>query len=303
MRSILENGSTWPLEYLPAANKKRDLVEALAFGNHKGAKANPKLLRKLVEKDVLFGYGLVLPLESLRAIPGALLAPMNTMKQNTIDEHGRIIEKDRLTHDESYTWGSGTSVNSRVVKDSLLPCRFGACLKRLMNWAVAARKKYPNKRILASKIDYKSTYRRCHLNAQYAVQTCTQLPEEDLAILVLRLTFGGSPCPYEWGVISESVCDLAMAILHSNDWNPFELKSMLGCLVPQVKYIHEDVPFAEGKDLIVEVPVNPKGTTDVYIDDNCSLCVDVEGSDNVERLKQSSLLSSYKRNLQRCPQK
>ena len=142
---------------------------------------------------------------------------MNIMKQNTIDEHGRVIEKDRLTHDQSYTWGSGTSVNSRVVKNSLLPCRFGACLKRLMNWTVAARKKYPNKRILASKIDYKSAYRRCHLNAQYAVQTCTQLPEEDLAILALRLTFAGSPCPYEWGVISESVCDLAMAILHSND--------------------------------------------------------------------------------------
>ena len=156
MRSILENGSTWPLEDLPAANRKRDLVEALAFGNHKGAKANPKLLRKLVEKDVLFGYGLVLPLETLKVIPGALLAPINIMKQNTIDEHGRVIEKDRLTHDQSYTWGSGTSVNSRVVKDSLLPCRFGACLKRRMNWTVATRKKYPNKRILASKIDYKS---------------------------------------------------------------------------------------------------------------------------------------------------
>ena len=141
MKSILENGSAWPLEDLPDANKKRDLAEALAFGNHKGAKANPKLLRKLVEKDVLFGYGLVLPLESLRAIPGALLAPMNIMKQNTINKHGRIMEKDRLTHDQSYTWGSGTSVNSRVVKDSLLPCRFGACLKRLMNWTVAARKK------------------------------------------------------------------------------------------------------------------------------------------------------------------
>ena len=81
MRSIMENGSAWPLEDLPAANRKRDLEEALVFGNHKGAKAIPKLLKQLVEKDVLFGYGLVLPLEKLKVIPGALLAPMNIMKQ------------------------------------------------------------------------------------------------------------------------------------------------------------------------------------------------------------------------------
>ena len=46
---------------------------------------------------------------------------MNIMTQNTIDEHGRIVEKDRLTHDQSYQLGSGTSVNSRVDKDDLLP--------------------------------------------------------------------------------------------------------------------------------------------------------------------------------------
>ena len=47
-------------------------------------------------------------------VPGILLDPMNIMTQNTIDEHGRSIEKDRLTHNQSYKWGSGTSVNSRA---------------------------------------------------------------------------------------------------------------------------------------------------------------------------------------------
>ena len=149
---------------------------------------------------------------------------MNIMRQNTIDEHGRTIEKDRLTHDQSYKWGSGTSVNSRFNKDLLLPCKFGACLKRLINWAVATRNKYTNKTILASKIDYKSAYRRCHLNTKVAVQTCTQLPEENLAIMALRLTFGGCACPLEWGAISETICDLAMAFLHSDDWDPISLK-------------------------------------------------------------------------------
>ena len=93
-----------------------------------------------------------------------------------------------------------------------------------MNWTVAARIKYPNRRILASKIDYKSAYRRCHLNTKVAVQTCTQLPEENLAIMALRLTFGGCACPLEWGAISETICDLAMAFLHSDDWDPISLK-------------------------------------------------------------------------------
>ena len=96
-------------------------------------------LRKLIERYVVHGYGLVIPLSKIDQIPGVILAPMNIMTQNTIDENGRIVEKDRLIPDQSYKWGSGKSVNSRVDKADLLPCRFGACLKRLMNWTVAAR--------------------------------------------------------------------------------------------------------------------------------------------------------------------
>ena len=126
---------------------------------------------------------------------------------------------------------------------------------------------------VASKIDYKSAYRRCHLNAEAAVQTCTQSPEENLAIMALRLTFGGSPCPYEWGIISESLCDLSMVFLQGNDWDPYSLRSKLGDLVPQPKVLPDDVPFAEGKDLIVDIPFDPRGTSNVYIDDTTPLCV------------------------------
>ena len=47
------------------------------------------------------------------------MAPMNIMAQNTIDEFGRVVSKDRLPHDQSWKWGSGTSVNSRVRKEFL----------------------------------------------------------------------------------------------------------------------------------------------------------------------------------------
>ena len=148
------------MDELDPDSRLSDLEDVIAFGNHKGATKNEDLLKKLVEKDVKYGYGLVLPLDKIKLIPGVLMAPMNIMNQNTINETGQIIGKDRLTHDQSYKWGSETSVNSRVRKEDLLPCRFGACVKRIINWAVAARRKYPGKRILATKIDYKSAYRR-----------------------------------------------------------------------------------------------------------------------------------------------
>ncbi len=86
----------------------------------------PDLLLQLMLKDIHFGYCLPLPLAKAEKIPGILIAPMNIQKQNTINEFGRIIPKDRQTHDQSFKWSSGTSVNSRVKTEELLPCLFGA---------------------------------------------------------------------------------------------------------------------------------------------------------------------------------
>ena len=70
MKLILKKCSSWPMENLPLQEKLNDLQEALAFGNHKGAASKPKVLRDLVEKDVTFGYGLVLPLDKLERVSG-----------------------------------------------------------------------------------------------------------------------------------------------------------------------------------------------------------------------------------------
>jgi hypothetical protein len=113
---------------------------------------------------------------------------------------------------------SGTSVNSRVIKELLQECQYGYCIHRLVNWAVAARRKYPGQRILASKIDYKSAYHQGILHFATALQKVTQLPEDKLAILTLCLTFGSAPCPFEWGVISETIFDLAIELLKCKDW-------------------------------------------------------------------------------------
>ena len=174
-----------------------------------------------------------------------------------------------------------------------MECRFGSCIKRLVNWAVAARRKFPGQRILASKIDYKSAYRRCHLSAETAIQTCTQLSDENLAIIALRLTFGGALGSYKWGVISESICDLAIAILQEENWNPKFLRALGSELVRKKIILDDDVPFGVGKELIVDVPVDPKGIADVYIDDTIALGIDMHDSDNSLRLENEILLEIH----------
>jgi hypothetical protein len=123
MKDFLEEGSIWPLAKLSKEEQRKDIEDALAFSNHKGTSQKPELLKKLVGKDVKYGYSLPIPLSSVQLIPGLCMAPMNIMAQNTINEFGQIIPKDWLTHDQSWKWLSGTSVNSRVQKDLLQACR------------------------------------------------------------------------------------------------------------------------------------------------------------------------------------
>ena len=181
------------------------------------------ILKKLVSKDVKYGYSVPIHLTSVTKIPGLEMAPMNIMAQNTIDELGRVVPKDRLTHDQSWKWGSGTSVNSHVQRELLQECRYGFCIQRIINWAVAVRRKYLGQRILASKIDYKSAYHRVILNFATALKMATQLPDKEIAFITLRLTFGGAPCPFVWSIISEMICDLANELLKCDDWNTADL--------------------------------------------------------------------------------
>ena len=50
-----------------------------------------------------------------------------------------------------------------------------------------------------------------------------------------------------------------------------------------------EVPFGVGREVIVDVPVDPRGMADVYIDDTIGLCVDM--SDNDTRLENKILLA------------
>ena len=88
MEAFLLEGSKWPLAEISKNEGQQDLVDALTFGNHKGASQKPVLLKKLIKKDVKYGYSLPVQHSSVQLIPGLAMTPMNILAQNTIDKFG-----------------------------------------------------------------------------------------------------------------------------------------------------------------------------------------------------------------------
>jgi hypothetical protein len=216
------------------------------------------------------------------------MAPVNIASQNTIDETGCIITKDRLTHDQSFKWGSGTSVNSRVNLHSLLPCPFGQALRRHFTAIIDTRRKYPGHQIFVSKIDYKSAFQRMHLSWITALRSCTQLSEDGIALLALRLTFGGRPCPSDWGSVSETVHDLANAPMSDPNWDPDELFNPQSLEIPKIITLPNDVEIAKAKELVISVPATDKGSANVFIDDTFAHTLDLPNSGTSKGLREAS---------------
>jgi hypothetical protein len=278
LKSQFEEGANFPLTPLSLKERKHDLLEALEFGNHKGVSEHPELFEKMMQNDVDFGYSLILPRDKIEHIPGALIAPMNIADQSGINERGEIIKKKRLTHNQSCTFQSGTSMNNRTIKDDLQDVMYGPCLLRVIHLIVEYRSRHPHKRILLSKIDFKSAYRRSHLKASTAVQTITQYEKDNLAFLSLRLTFGGSPNPNIWSEVSETATDLSNALLACETWNPKILHSPLQDLIPPPIEDNDERPFTQALPMAVEIHANKSGQVDCYIDDLTTVTVDIDNN-------------------------
>ena len=282
-RSILEHGAAYPLRDISNASRSQDIQDAITRGNHKSAIVNFNLLKSMMTTEVEFGYALPIPIDIIHQIPHAAVAPLGLVFQDTIDEFGTVQVKARATHDQSFSFSSGLSVNDRVIHDQLMPCQYGHCLLRMLHYIVAARHKFPHVRILIGKFDWRTAYRRAHLAGNSAAESITVL--DGIALVALRLTFGGTPCPSLWCTISELCTDLANDLLACNAWDPRELRSSYAHLIPPPCFLADDVPFASAETLQVDVPVNIHGKADCYVDDIGSICLDLH--DNIERCRQA----------------
>jgi hypothetical protein len=101
-----------------------------------------------------------------------------------------------------------------------------------------------------------------------------------MAIVTFWNTFGGAPCPYEWGIESETICDLANELIVSKEWNPLTLHATVQPLIPPKKFLTNNLPLSQARKLVIDVPMDPRGKIDVYINDTTGLTVEVPGTDN-----------------------
>ena len=292
LKEQLENGINYPIDELDFESRKKDLIEGLERGNHKGVVNNNDLFNEIMQEEVEQGWQLIIPRDKLIELEGALLAPMNIQDQNGINEHGIIIPKKRLSHDQSFKFQSGTSVNSRVRKDELQDAMYGKCILRIIHHIVQLRAKHQKKRILIQKIDWKGAYRRGHLNANLALQTCTQSESMNYAFIGLRMTFGGAPNPNKFGDLAEPVCDLTNALFHCKDWDHNELFSPIQSKVPPFEKVDtSNEPFEQALPLCFTHDCDDTPKADCYIDDATVVSVDI--NDNCERAEKAALLALH----------
>jgi hypothetical protein len=125
----------------------------------------------------------------------------------------------------------------------------------------------------------KTAYRRAHLQLATAVECLAQL--DGLLFMMLRFPFCGKPCPAQWCTISEPICDLANELIHDALWSPSNLRSCYDEALPEPDRSHLETPFEAALPLAFHIPKNAVGAVDCYIDDFCSICVDI--NDNAER--------------------
>jgi hypothetical protein len=270
----LSSGVTFPSTPLPEADRLTDLHAMLARGNHQSAKQRAPTLEKMMKAEVGHGWQLPLPPAAALLIPGAVIAPMGLVEQATINERGEIVDKLRVTHDQSFNPVRGThrSVNDRVDRTLLTPCMFGRALLRHIHQIVALRHRHPAEIILQSKVDWKSAYRRLHNAPSTAVSSMVVVG--CFLLVALRLTFGGAPNPSRWSDLSEIACDLSNDLARNSGWNPKRHFSPHSTKLPATPLLEPpNIPLAAAQPLSVPLPIDDAPKSEVYIDDlfNCYL--------------------------------
>ncbi len=92
-----------------------------------------------------------------------------------------------------------------------------------------------------------------------------------MAVVTFWNTFGRAPCPYEWGIKSETIFDLANELIVSKEWNPLTLHATVQPLIPPKKFLANNLPLGQARKLIIDVPMDPREKIDIYIDDTTGL--------------------------------
>ncbi len=95
---VLSKGESYPLRVISSEDRTKDIAFFISRGNHKSTLDNESTIRKLLQEDVTKCFSLVLPIDTAKHLPGLSISPLGCQQQDTINENGEIIKKNRLTH-------------------------------------------------------------------------------------------------------------------------------------------------------------------------------------------------------------
>jgi hypothetical protein len=82
--------------------------------------------------------------------------------------------------------------------------------------------------------------------------------------------------------MSETTCDLANELLKCDNWDPKHLHASAQNNIPPRQYLGDNVPFAHGRELIVDIPINPRGYADIYINNTIGLTINLPRTRNAD---------------------
>ncbi|GKZ00037.1 hypothetical protein MPSEU_000957100 [Mayamaea pseudoterrestris] len=282
VRSTLTQGACFPLTPLTEELRKEEMEAILEYGNHKSATKERVAVLETLQEETAKGWHLPLPLEALHLLPNVSVAPFGYVKQLKLQADGSRKEAGRITHDQTFCQRhAGTSVNDRVREDELPPVFYGFALQRLLSRLIATRTDYNTLPIYLPKYDWKSAYKNCHFGLETLVQAATTTKgittDSTLALLALRMTFGGSPCPAIFSDLSETVTDAANHLVRDLHWDPAALQSRFVAHINARPVVYPDssTPFAIARPTTVKelIPVDGLPFFDVFLDDHLGLIV------------------------------
>ena len=277
INDIMRHGAFYKFQLVTSDEDRcRENEAILNYGNHSSAQKRPEALIKVSEKDTAAGYSFPVTFDCCKKIRHGRVGPLGVAQHAGITESGDIVMKDRLAHDQSFSFGHAPSLNQAVDESELIDLVFGWCIDRIIHQVVALRLEFPDKRILVCKFDWGSAYRRINGDGVLIANTITTDASGEFANLLTRLTFGGSPHPAMFSTISEATCDFCNDLVSVKRWSPAVCKSPLQDKMGPVKRLEDDIPFAQGRPLAVQVLTSPESFVDVYLDDMVQLFLDTE---------------------------
>jgi hypothetical protein len=261
----------------------KDFDDALRKGNSGTMKDHlaKETVAKNQEKEVSYGRTIPITIECARKLKNGSLTPLGCAVQWTINELNEKIVKRRTTHNLSFEWLSGLSVNSSVDPDCLEEIIYGHCLYRCIHIMHQMRLKYPRVAILMSKFDIDSAFRRLHSWCEHAPLYMATLPSPDCedeltAFLDVRMPFGANQGPGKFGIISETATDIANYLMKNKAWNPEKLKSSFSKKIPDKELLDEMIEFGQAFPLLAEIQ-DYKTYWDVFVDDLINLTLNEMG--------------------------